>query len=253
MCGIYGHVVEIGRAEAHEDALGKAVRALSHRGPDASGTARLANAQGTVECGLAHTRLSILDLTPAGNQPMAQPGYDGGRHVLVFNGEIYNFRAIRQARALGHEFVSDGDTEVVLHALVHWGPAALDKMVGMFALALFDVGTGVLLLARDRLGKKPLYLVDGAAGFAFASEVRALIATGWSALSDDRPARARRLPRARQRARAERAPGRRGVAARGPLATRGAGRQATAHRVLAGARSERPAGCSRRDHERQGS
>jgi len=181
MCGIYGHVVDIERAEAHESALPKAVKALSHRGPDASGTARLADARGRVECGLAHTRLAILDLTPAGNQPMTQPGFDGGRHVLVFNGEIYNYRDIRaELEALGQEFVSDGDTEVVLHALVTWGERALDRFVGMFALALFDVGTGVLFLARDRLGKKPLYLVDGRDGFAFASEVRTLLATGWA-------------------------------------------------------------------------
>ncbi|MCC6620650.1 MAG: asparagine synthase (glutamine-hydrolyzing) [Deltaproteobacteria bacterium] len=196
MCGIYGHVVDIARAEAHEGALTTAVKALSHRGPDASGTARLADARGRVECGLAHTRLAILDLSPAGAQPMTQPGFDGGRRVLVFNGEIYNYRELRaELEALGQAFVSDSDTEVVLHALATWGEQALERFVGMFALALFDVASGVLFLARDRLGKKPLYLVDGRAGFAFASEVRTLVATGWASRAIDPAALAAYLAR----------------------------------------------------------
>ena len=182
MCGIFGYRVRtqpegvrVGGREPPET-LGRALQALRHRGPDAEGTALL---QGPgVSCGLAHTRLAILDLSPAGNQPMRTPD---GRFTLVYNGEVYNFRALRtDLQAEGIRFVSDGDTEVVLQALARWGEKALHRFVGMFALGLWDNLTGTLLLARDRLGEKPLYWLSDMRGLAFASEVRTLLATGWA-------------------------------------------------------------------------
>lgn len=127
-------------------------------------------------CVLGHTRLSIIDLSDASRQPMATAD---GRHALVYNGEVYNFAEIRRdLEALGETFASSGDSEVVLKALVRWGPAALERFRGMFALGLWDERDRTLLLARDRLGVKPLYVTSGAGGIAFSSEVRTLLAAG---------------------------------------------------------------------------
>jgi asparagine synthase (glutamine-hydrolysing) len=179
MCGIAGI---IGRLhEPNRAALQRMSDAMSHRGPDASGTwvsAPDARGWGAL---LAHRRLSILDLSPAGAQPMVDPvtGY-----VVVLNGEIYNFRDLRRRLvAEGQEFQSTGDTAVMLRALGLHGPAAVSWMRGMFALACWDPKQRQLLLARDPLGIKPLYLArcsDPEAGWsvAFASEVRALLASG---------------------------------------------------------------------------
>lgn len=144
-------------------------RALSHRGPDAEGLVIDGAA------GLGHRRLSVLDLSAAASQPMRD---SEGRFVLVFNGEIYNFQEIRaDLTRMGHVFASSGDTEVVLAALRQWGPAALQRMVGMFAIALWDNLRQTLFLARDRLGKKPLFVAAlPGGGLAFASEPRALAA-----------------------------------------------------------------------------
>jgi asparagine synthase (glutamine-hydrolysing) len=176
MCGILGIVEAAGAPEGAEEALGRGLSALSHRGPDAHGAASVATAEAAAHLG--HARLAILDLSEAAAQPMARRD---GRYTLVFNGEVYNFRQIRgELEALGAAFVSDGDTEVVLEALIHWGEAALARFVGMFALALWDRDTSTLLLARDRLGIKPLYLrVDpDRRRLAFASEGQALARAG---------------------------------------------------------------------------
>src|SRR5262249_50550633 len=122
---------------------------------------------------LWHRRLSILDLTPAGWQPMGTPD---GRHFLVYNGEIYNFVELRaELETLGHRFQSHSDTEVLLHALLEWGTRALPKLIGMFAFALLDRQERKLLLARDFFGIKPLYYATMPLGFAFASEIKALV------------------------------------------------------------------------------
>jgi len=169
--------VSLGVSQQPAETLDLAVRALRHRGPDAEGTALL-EAPGVCG-GFAHTRLAIIDLSPAGDQPMWT---SDRRFTLVYNGEVYNFRDLRkEMEAEGVCFRSDGDTEVVLHALARWGESALDRFVGMFALGLWDHRTGTLLLARDRLGEKPLYWLGGEESLAFASEVRALLATGWAA------------------------------------------------------------------------
>ncbi len=151
-----------------------ALAALRHRGPDSEGTAVAMAGEWTI--GFAHTRLSVLDLSAAGHQPMLGPA----GQVLVLNGEIYNHRELRPAlEARGVRFVGSSDTETLLHLLIHEGAAALSRVIGMFAFAYWDPRTATLIAARDRLGKKPLYFVrQPRGGIVFASEVRALMATG---------------------------------------------------------------------------
>jgi asparagine synthase (glutamine-hydrolysing) len=173
VCGLFGYVsadASLDEDRVLDDALG----ALHHRGPDDRGTFRAEHGRHRV--GLAHTRLAILDVSPAGHQPMATRD---GRYTIAYNGEVYNFQEIRAELArLGAEFRSSCDTEVVLEAYARWGAGALTRFRGMFALAIWDAREGALFLARDRLGIKPLYYVNGPRGLAFASEVRALLATG---------------------------------------------------------------------------
>ena len=170
MCGIVGWLGD--QEAARQLDLDRGVAALRHRGPDAQATAVIPGDQ--VVCALGHTRLAVIDLSPGGAQPMRT---DDGRFTLVFNGEIYNFMALRaELEAAGHRFRSHSDTEVLLHALAAWGPSACTRLRGMFAFALFDRQEETLLLARDRLGIKPLYVARRGALVAFASEVRALIA-----------------------------------------------------------------------------
>ena len=149
--------------------------ALAHRGPDADGAHTMALAGGA-SLWFGHRRLAIQDLSDAGRQPMI--GHDG-RRVIVFNGEIYNFKELRESLVTeGERFTTGTDTEVILAGFRRWGEGALDRFRGMFAFALFDPDEGTLTLARDRLGEKPLYYVAGRDRFAFASEVRALMAGG---------------------------------------------------------------------------
>jgi asparagine synthase (glutamine-hydrolysing) len=169
MCGIAG--ILLAPSAADPDRLGAAeamALRLRHRGPDGGGC--WSDPQAAVA--LAHRRLAIVDLSSAGHQPMAS---SSGRLVVTFNGEIYNFRDLRaQIAAAGHRFRGHSDTEVMLAAFERYGIAgALDRLVGMFALGLWDRGTRMLHLVRDRLGKKPLHvtLVDGA--LLFASELKA--------------------------------------------------------------------------------
>ncbi len=163
MCGLAGST------SLPEGFLARARRRLRHRGPDGDGEWR-DPANGF---GLAHARLAIIDLSPAAAQPMVSAD---GRHVIAFNGEIYNFRALRaELEAAGERFRGDGDTEVLLALLRREGAGGLARVAGMFAFALWDKDKKELLLARDRLGIKPLVyapLADG--GVAFASEIRAL-------------------------------------------------------------------------------
>jgi asparagine synthase (glutamine-hydrolysing) len=168
MCGITGAVAGPGQAP-DRDAIARITRALAHRGPDVEGIVE----DGAVAFG--HRRLSVIDLSAINNQPMRD---HTGRWMLVYNGEVYNFEALRnELQALGHRFVTRGDTEVVLEALKAWGAAAAEKFQGMFAFALWDREAGRLLLGRDRLGKKPLFYVElPGGGLAFASEPRALAA-----------------------------------------------------------------------------
>jgi asparagine synthase (glutamine-hydrolysing) len=178
MCGISGIIGRLD--EPNRAALERMNDAMVHRGPDASGTwvsAPDGRGWGTL---LAHRRLSILDLSPAGDQPMVDPVTG---HVVVFNGEIYNFGDLRRRLiAEGQEFTSTGDTAVMLRTLALHGPGAVNWLRGMFAFACWDPKQHRLLLARDPLGIKPLYVArasDPDAGWsvAFASELRALLAS----------------------------------------------------------------------------
>lgn len=140
---------------------------LGHRGPDDHG----AWLDGGT--GLAHSRLSIIDLSTGGHQPMAE---DSGRYVLVYNGEIYNFADLRaELAAYGEAFHSGSDTEVLLLAYRRWGRAVLPRLNGMFAFAVFDRAEQSLFLARDRFGEKPLYYTDGPDVFVFGSEIKAIL------------------------------------------------------------------------------
>jgi asparagine synthase (glutamine-hydrolysing) len=147
-------------------AMGEAIR---HRGPDENGVREV----GPVS--IAHYRLSIIDLQ-GGKQPMASRD---GRLWLAFNGEIYNFRDVRQELAqLGHRFEETSDTEVLLKAWQEWGAGCLSRLNGMFALAVYDVERGRLIAARDRFGEKPLYFCETEHAVYLASELKALIAAG---------------------------------------------------------------------------
>ncbi len=171
MCGISGFLDRANPA-AFESALDIAAamsRTLRHRGPDDNGVW----ADSAAGIALAHQRLAILDLSALGHQPMFSAD---GRLAVVFNGEIYNFQEIRaELEALGHAFRSSSDTEVMLAAFAQWGvEPALRRFNGMFAFALWDRSSRTLYLARDRLGKKPLYYGWSGSAFLFASELKAL-------------------------------------------------------------------------------
>jgi len=184
VCGIYGYAGPEA-ALASPEALATAIHSLWHRGPDDRGSYR--DATGAIICGLAHTRLSIIDVSPAGHQPRTT---SDGRYSLVYNGEIFNHVQIREElRAQGVSFDSSCDTEVVLKAYVRWGAECLSRFRGMFAFAIWDARERTLFLARDRLGIKPLYYAEQpGGGLAFASEVRALLATGAAERKLSRPA-----------------------------------------------------------------
>ena len=187
MCGIFGWIPSP-RYERHDiHAIARAqCEALHHRGPDDQGfiifpadrsispcTEQSVPRQLPFRLLLGQTRHSILDLSPAGHQPMRT---DDGRHTLVYNGEVYNYLELRkELEEEGARFHSATDSEVVLQALIHWGERALLRFTGMFALALYDAREDTLLLARDCFGIKPLYWSQGEYGFCFASELPALL------------------------------------------------------------------------------
>jgi len=163
MCGILGY---IGPRSFDVDGFGRALDAMKNRGPDDRGVYE------EPECLLGHRRLSILDLSPAGHQPMLSPD---GRYVIAYNGEVYNFLELRgELEAEGARFTTRTDTEVILALYAKEGPACLDRFRGMFAIAIWDRLEKALFLARDRMGIKPLYIWPRPEGLAFASEVKAL-------------------------------------------------------------------------------
>ena len=175
MCGIAG-VVDFRGRPVDEQRLRQCCEQLGHRGPDDAGTC--VTRHGGMTVGLAHTRLAVIDPSPKGHQPMTAPTAGGALHI-VFNGEIYNFRQLRQELASeGWAFQSDCDTEVVLAAYARWGESALNRFNGMWGLALFDTSTGTGLLARDRFGIKPLYYAEHEDRLMFYSEMSAL-ACSW--------------------------------------------------------------------------
>lgn len=172
MCGLGGIVVFDG-PPPEQDQLRRMGEALRHRGPDAEGTHL--DVAGSPAVGLVHRRLSIIDLSQVADQPL--PNEDGSVQALL-NGEIYNFRELRQDLAHRHRFRSQGDTEVLVHGYEDWGDEVVSRLDGMFAIALWDGAKRRLLLARDAFGKKPLYYAYDGRRLVFASEVKALLAAG---------------------------------------------------------------------------
>src|SRR5436305_1676536 len=169
MCG-FGGEVRFDSAAADQEAVRRMLPCLRSRGPDAEGVWT----DGRVA--LAHRRLKIIDLSDAGAQPMTDP--DLGLTV-VFNGCIYNYRQLRdELIAAGYRFRSTSDTEVILKAYHRWGARCVERFFGMFAFALVEHDSGTLVLARDRLGIKPLYLSPGPGRLRFASTLPALLAAG---------------------------------------------------------------------------
>ena len=166
MCGIVGVV---GRNPVDAAALGAAVSALAHRGPD--GTGVFIDASGLV--GFGHTRLAIIDPTPTGAQPMRSRD---GRYTITFNGEIYNFPDLKaELAASGCKFRGHCDTEVLLEGFAAYGERLLERVNGIFALAIHDAMTGEVFLARDHLGVKPLYYSQTGDGLIFSSEIKSLM------------------------------------------------------------------------------
>src|SRR4029453_17807432 len=167
MCGIAGrfnfdrwHPVSRSRLIAMTDEV-------RHRGPDAGGY----YVDGAI--GLGHRRLSIIDLA-TGDQPI---GNEDGSVQVIFNGEIYNFADVRrELAAFGHRFRTNSDTEVIAHGYEQWGERCVDRFRGMFAFAVWDAKSRRLLLARDRLGVKPLYYAPVPGGIVFGSEIKSLLA-----------------------------------------------------------------------------
>jgi asparagine synthase (glutamine-hydrolysing) len=166
MCGICGFVARRGADAPDEQRVSRAVLALKHRGPDGSGV------HATQAVALGHTRLSIIDVSGG-----AQPIWNETRTMLtVFNGEIWNHESLRrELERLGHRFQTRADTEVLIHGYEEWGSSLPEHLDGMFAFAVWDEAKEQLFLARDRVGKKPLYISETAHGLAFGSDIRSVL------------------------------------------------------------------------------
>lgn len=170
MCGIAGIIEPINSQPQIEYHLLKRMSdIIEHRGPDSEGQWVSDNGK----CGFAFRRLSIIDLTESGNQPMHSAD---GRYTLVFNGEIYNHKEIRkELEELGYQYHSNTDTETILNGFIHWGPDIVDKLNGMFAIAIWDNEKNELFAARDRVGKKPFYYYYKDGIFIFGSEIKSIL------------------------------------------------------------------------------
>ncbi|PSC02426.1 asparagine synthase (glutamine-hydrolyzing) [Alsobacter soli] len=186
MCGIFGWILRT-RAKQTERLLQGLRDELAHRGPDQAGHV-LTNLGDKWQIGLAHRRLSIIDLA-AGAQPMES---HDGKYVIIYNGEIYNYREIKEELiGSGHCFRTDSDTEVFIESFRRWGTRCFNKFRGMFAAAIFDKTENRVILCRDHFGKKPLFYFSGEEGIVFASEINALLkapyvdkAIDWAALQE---------------------------------------------------------------------
>ena len=166
MCGLLGLLTSSADAPAHTEAVARAMRCARHRGPDESGTWHDSDVV------FGFNRLSIIDVEHS-HQPLK---YADDRYAIVFNGEVYNYVELRAELAeLGAAFATEGDTEAVVAAYHHWGPAATSRLRGMFAFAIWDTHERVLFVARDPFGIKPLFVAEGPAGIAFASEKKSLL------------------------------------------------------------------------------
>ena len=164
MCGIVGFIGK----ERRDDIVEKMLEIQAYRGPDDRGI--YVEQIGSHYIHLGHNRLSIQDLSAHGHQPFVS---DCGNYVIVFNGEVYNFKEIRaELEELGYRFVSESDTEVILYAYKAWGMACLEKFIGMFAFSILDKKQQKMILVRDRAGVKPLYYYENGGEFLFASELK---------------------------------------------------------------------------------
>lgn len=185
MCGIAGVYSFLGEKKVSRQIIEQMTNAIEFRGPDQSGvetfylgeriTKGLGAENKLVTTGLGHRRLSIIDISEHGSQPMS---YLNEAYWIVFNGEIYNYLELAlELKSLGHEFLTKTDTEVALAAYVEWGDECFRRFNGMWAISIFDVAKNEMILSRDRLGKKPLYLYQDATLIAFASQPKALFAS----------------------------------------------------------------------------
>ena len=171
MCGIAGFVVSQ-KVQDTSAILRKMIGAIAHRGPDDAGVFESVTGNGTHLVGLGHRRLSIIDLS-TGHQPI---GNEDGSIQVVFNGEIYNFNELRgDLLARGHHFATTSDTEVIVHAYEEFGEACVEHFRGMFAFAIWDKNNDKLFLARDRFGKKPLFISEQKGALLFASEIKSIL------------------------------------------------------------------------------
>ncbi|HRI35326.1 MAG TPA: asparagine synthetase B, partial [Saprospiraceae bacterium] len=166
MCGITG-IFNLDQKEVSRTILNKMVQSLVHRGPDGEGIYCNQN------IGLGHRRLSILDVSNKGAQPMYSHNKEW---IVVFNGCIYNFQSLKnELLTLGHSFISTTDTEVISEGLAEWGPKCFERFDGMFAIAAWNTKTQELIISRDRFGVKPLYYYFDGRLFLFASEIKAIL------------------------------------------------------------------------------
>ncbi len=171
MCGIAGYLTRRNIPDL-PGALRAMARTIEHRGPDDDGFLEVSTRDGAQQVGFAHRRLSIIDLS-TGKQPIAN---EDGTVSIVFNGEIYNFPELRdELIAHGHAFHTRSDTETIVHAYEQWGPECVQRFRGMFAFAIWDANQERLFIARDRYGKKPLFLYEQPGLLLFASEVKAIL------------------------------------------------------------------------------
>ena len=168
MCGIIG-AIEVDAGDLFKK-VSLANETLSHRGPDGKGLESFSFQDKTIV--LAHSRLSIIDLSDLGKQPMIS---GGGKHWITFNGEIYNYKEIRDDLIqLGYSFKSDTDSEVLLNSWIEWGPGCLTRFVGMFAFAIYDIEKSRLFCVRDAFGIKPFFYFIDKKRFFFSSEIPSL-------------------------------------------------------------------------------
>jgi asparagine synthase (glutamine-hydrolysing) len=172
MCGVTGYWAYSSH-DPPESVFAAFTHSLAHRGPDGFGIEHFPKAR----LWLGHRRLAIIDLSERGRQPMS---YAEGRYWLTYNGEVYNYLELREElRSLGHRFVSDTDSEVILAAYAQWGPNCQLRFNGMWAFAIWDAQERQLFLSRDRFGIKPLHYADHRGAFVFASELKAFLALPW--------------------------------------------------------------------------
>ena len=168
MCGIAGFVWKDQQRPADIESIETMCQMLAHRGPDDSAVFLVG------PLALGHRRLSILDLSPAGRQPMSS---NDGRYTITFNGEIYNYLEIRkELEQKGVHFDTGTDTEVILKAYRQWGQDCVSRFNGMWAFAVYDQREQSLFMSRDRIGIKPLYYLLNSECFVFASEIKAILA-----------------------------------------------------------------------------